>query len=109
MPHADNLPFSVIADPHKRLYAEFGVESSIRSVLDPHTWFPIVQSIGRSFGGIIFHGKALPSLNPGGGRYGLPADFLISSNGTVLAKKYGDHAYDQWSVDELLQLVKAYQ
>jgi hypothetical protein len=32
---------------------------------------------------------------------GLPADFLIGTDGRVLALKYGTDAYDQWSVDEL--------
>lgn len=36
------------------------------------------------------------------GHLGLPADFLINSNGRVIAAKYGKHAYDHWSVDELL-------
>ncbi|EUA90004.1 putative alkyl hydroperoxide reductase/ Thiol specific antioxidant/ Mal allergen [Mycobacterium ulcerans str. Harvey] len=36
---------------------------------------------------------------------GLPADFLIGSDGRVLATKYGNHADDQWSVDEPLDLV----
>jgi hypothetical protein len=38
---------------------------------------------------------------------GLPADFLIGSDGRVLAAKYGRHADDQWSVDELLDLAAA--
>jgi len=28
----------------------------------------------------------------------------IAADGSVAAVKYGVHAYDQWSVDELLQL-----
>lgn len=35
---------------------------------------------------------------------GLPADFLIDSTGRVVAVKYGRHANDQWSVDELLRV-----
>jgi hypothetical protein len=38
---------------------------------------------------------------------GLPADFLIGPDGRVLAVKYGSHADDQWSVDELLDLASA--
>ena len=45
-----------------------------------------------------------PALNPHGGRFGLPADFLIANDGKVLACKYGSHVYDQWSVDEILGL-----
>jgi hypothetical protein len=39
---------------------------------------------------------------PTGGQLGVPADFLIASDGRVIAAKYGQHAYDQWTVDELL-------
>lgn len=42
------------------------------------------------------------NLHPTGGHLGLPADFLIGSDGRVIACKYGMHADDQWSVDELL-------
>jgi hypothetical protein len=56
-------------------------------------------------------GKGRPSLRGAAGlgekHLGLPADFLISSGGRVLAAKYGSHADDQWSVDELLDLAGA--
>jgi len=29
---------------------------------------------------------------------------LVASDGRIVAAKYGLHAYDQWSVDELLKL-----
>jgi hypothetical protein len=47
-------------------------------------------------------------VNPVGGRYGLPADFLVAPDGLIVACKYGEHAYDQWSVDELLALVHSH-
>ncbi|MET4781484.1 hypothetical protein [Glaciihabitans sp. UYNi722] len=33
------------------------------------------------------------------------ADILVNSDGIVVAVKYGAHAGDQWSVDELLEIV----
>jgi hypothetical protein len=33
-----DAPFAVIADPTRRLYAQFGVVSSPRAVLDPRAW-----------------------------------------------------------------------
>lgn len=99
------LPFDVIADPGKRLYIEFGVESSPRSLLDPRAWSTIVRAIARSLGEIA-RGRPVPPLNPAGGRFGLPADFLIAPDGRVLALRYGAHAADHWSVDELLTLVR---
>jgi peroxiredoxin len=104
--HAADLPFSVIADPRKELYAEFGVESSVWALLDPRAWMPIIRGVTRSALRILTRRGRLPSLNPAGGRLGLPADFLIANDGRVLAVKYGSHAYDQWSVDELLALAQ---
>ncbi|WP_049876424.1 MULTISPECIES: hypothetical protein [Sorangium] len=34
-------------------------------------------------------------------------DFLVAPDGRVLASKYGEHAGDQWSVDEVLALTRA--
>jgi hypothetical protein len=44
-----------------------------------------------------------------GGHLGLPADILIDTDGTVIDAKYGKHAADQWSVDEILQHSKAHR
>jgi peroxiredoxin len=101
-PHVAGLPFPVVADPGKRLYAEFGVESAKRALLDPRVWLPIIRAVWLSLWGVLRHRRPIPSLNPHGGRFGLPADFLIAGDGRIVAVKYGEHAYDQWSVDELL-------
>jgi peroxiredoxin len=104
LPYTGHLPFHVIADAEKRLYKAFGVESGARALLDPRAWAPIMRGIIRSLGAIVRRKEPVPPLNPNGGRFGLPADFLIASDGRVLACKYGGHAYDQWSVDEILAL-----
>ena len=104
LPHAGDLPFDVVADPEKRLYAKFGVESAPRALLNPRAWFPVLRGIVVSAWGILGRREAIPPINPDGGSLGLPADFLIAPDGRVVACKHGDHAYDQWSVDELLAL-----
>jgi hypothetical protein len=45
-------------------------------------------------------------LRLAGGPIGLPGDFLIAPSGQIKAAKYGTHAYDQWSVDELIALAR---
>jgi hypothetical protein len=100
------LPFAIVADPDKHLYREFGVESSPRALLDPRAWPGIAKAIVAGLLGCLVHGRALPPLRPPGGRYGLPADFLVDRDGRVLAVHYGEHADDQWSVDELLALAE---
>jgi peroxiredoxin len=92
------LPFAVVADPDKRYYREFGVESGRRAVLDPRAWGAILRGSALTLAGAF----RPPAARPEGGRLGLPADFLIARSGRVLASKLGTHAYDQWSVDELL-------
>ncbi|SHN44310.1 peroxiredoxin-like family protein [Cryptosporangium aurantiacum] len=100
--HTADLPFPAVADPDKHLYREFGVESGRRALLDPRVWTTIVRAVVR---GLVAR-ERLPSPTQPNGRLGLPGDFLIAPDGTVVAQKYGEHAYDQWSVDELLAIVK---
>ncbi|MDH2430396.1 peroxiredoxin-like family protein [Sphaerisporangium sp. TRM90804] len=106
-PHAADLPFAVVADPGKRLYAEFGVESAPRALLDPRAWGAILRGVARDLVPVLRRRRPAPSLLPHGGRTGLPADFLIAPGGHVLARKYGAHADDQWSTEELLTHARA--
>ena len=95
--HAD-MPFAVIADPKDRLYAEFGVGSGLGAILNPRALLAAVPKIIRMF-------PRFPGIPPWGkGVFGLPADFLMATNGQIIACKYGTHADDQWSVDQLLAL-----
>lgn len=95
LPFQGSFPFDVIGDPEKRLYRRYGVESSLLSILSPAVWPALIK------GNLV---KKKPSVKgfPEGGPLGLPADFLVSPDGKILASYYGKHAYDQWSVDELL-------
>lgn len=98
-----DLPFTSIADPEKRLYAEFGVRSSLRAVLDPRA----LSAGTKGMPAALRRHKLKGTLGVGEHLLGLPADFFIAPSGLLLAVKYGTHAYDQWSVDEVLRLAKA--
>jgi len=97
LPFQGQFPFDVIGDPDKKLYREFGVESSVFAILNPSAWPAMIDGVGL---------KDRPQGDPEGGPLGLPADLLINSQGKVVASHYGKHAYDQWSVDEVLELAK---
>ena len=97
LPYQGRFPFDVIGDPTKALYRTYGVESSISALLSPKAW-------AASLKGILRKDKPEMKGMPNGGFLGLPAEFLISSDGSVRAVHYGAHAYDQWTVDELLGL-----
>ena len=106
-PHVADLPFDVVADPEKALYREFGVEAAPRALLHPKAWPAIVRAVAAVLPDVVRKRKPAPPAKPEGGRFGLPADFLIAPDGRVLASHHGTHVYDQWSVDELLNLLPA--
>lgn len=90
------FPFDIIADPGKFFYRKFGVEESIWAVLHPKAiWTAIKANLKRNN----------PKPVAENGILGLPADFLISPAGEILAVHYGKHAADQWTMEELLNKV----
>ena len=96
--HQGLLPFAAIADPEKKLYTEFGVEKmSPWMALNPRSWRAGARALTQAT-------SLRGATGKGEGHLGLPAEFLISSDGRVLAAKYGEVADDHWSVDELLAL-----
>lgn len=105
LPHQGQLPFAAIADPQRRLYDEFAVRRSVWSVLHPRAWTSAfkpaawsVAAVERRSGGRFGAGDTV---------LGLPADFLLDADGRIVARKYGKHANDQWSVDELLTIARS--
>lgn len=99
LPYQGDLPFDCIADPDKVFYRRFGVETSVVGMLHPRNLIAAMKGMTASF----------PShLSAGGeaGHMGMPADFLIDSDGFIVACHYGSYADDQWTVDELLALAK---
>jgi peroxiredoxin len=92
------LPFAVIADPGKVLYAEFGVQKmSPTAALHPRSWRAAGRALTRA-----------PSLRGAAGmgeqHMGQPANFLIGTDGRLVAVQYGRFVDEHWSVDELLAL-----
>lgn len=92
-----NTPYFMIADPKKKLYKQFGLENSWRALFS-------IKAMLSALKGLFKHGLGTPETLST--ELVVPADFLIDEHGKVVALKYGEHAYDQWSVDELLELVQ---
>src|SRR5215472_9288603 len=91
-----NVPFALVGDPKKALYRRFGVEASLG--------FLSLKALGAAVRGVA-HGHF--GLRLSGGPFGLPGEFLIAPSGQIKAVKYGTHAYDQWSVDELIAFARS--
>jgi peroxiredoxin len=104
--YQDDMPFAVVGDPEKALYRRFGVEASAKALLNPRAWRALPGGWRHAIANAIAHRRAPLPAAPTNGNFGLPADLLIASDGRVVAVRYGAHAYDQWSVDELLELAK---
>lgn len=100
--YQDDMPFVVIGDTDRELYRRFGVEHAARAILNPRAWRAILPGIAAALRRAYTRRRAPLPVTPNGGNLGLPADLLIAPNGTVVAAKYGHHAYDQWTVDQLL-------
>ncbi|HEX6506191.1 MAG TPA: peroxiredoxin-like family protein [Chloroflexota bacterium] len=100
--HEAELPFPLIADPERMLYRRLGVERRPSSLLSPRALRAAIAGLAAALGSHSTKRGALGPVKPTGGRFGLPADFLIAPDGRITALKYGRHAYDQWTVDELL-------
>ena len=100
--HDAELPFPLIADPERKLYRRLGVERRLRSLLRPRALRAAMAGQTAALRHKSTMRRALGPVTPTGGLLGLPADFLIAPDGRIAALKYGKHAYDQWTVDELL-------
>jgi peroxiredoxin len=98
--HHGNVPFAVVADPGGKLYTDFGVGSGLSALLNPRVLLLALPNVIRMLPGL----PGMPSS--GESALGLPADFLIATDGQVRACMYGAHADDQWSVDELLAVAR---
>ena len=96
------LPFPLIADPERELYRRLGVERGPSSLVSMRALRAAIAGEAAALRHQSTMRGALGPVKPTGGRLGLPADFLIAPDGRIAALKYGQHAYDQWTVDELL-------
>jgi peroxiredoxin len=101
--HEAELPFPLVADPKRELYRRFGVERGAGSLLSGRALRAAMAGEAAAIRKRNPTRGVLGPVKPTGGRFGLPADLLIARDGRITALKYGQHAYDQWTVDELLE------
>ena len=100
--HEAELPFALVADPQRELYRRLGVEHRLSALLNARALRAAIAGLTTALGKHSTKRGPLGPIKPTGGRSGLPADFLIDPDGRLVAVNYGQHAYDQWTVDELL-------
>jgi peroxiredoxin len=95
-PNFDEVPgLHLIADPDKTLYDAYHAEFLWRRLLSVATWAETLVSFARGY---------LPQFNRfQGGIIGVPCDFLLDNNGTIIATHYGRHFGDSWTAADALQ------
>lgn len=98
------LPLTVVADPDWLLYREFAMETGLRALADPRAWWATIRRENAMLLPRDNSDYASAESRASAKHFGLPADFLIEPDGTVIAAQYGRHADDQWSVDQLLKV-----
>lgn len=101
------LPFAVVADPERIYYREFGVEVGPRSVAHPRALWSAMRGYAKIAANRRDPANVGVGMGDGSTHLGLPADFLIHPDGTLAAVKYGRHADAQWSVDQLLEIIRS--
>ena len=90
-----DLPFDAVGDREKRYYRQVGVESS---------WSAVSPAAIQAALASILRGKF--GIKMTGGPLGLPAEFLVGPDCRIKAAHYRKHAYDQWSVETILDLAR---
>jgi peroxiredoxin len=93
---ATQVPFTVIADPQKKIYAQYGLEKKgILSLLKPRVIHALFQASGEGFK----QGKIDGELGQ------IPAEFLIREDGVIHTAFYGTHVADHipwWQVERFM-------
>lgn len=96
-----SLPFDVVADPERRVYAKFGVTKSLTRTLRPKS----IRSGVRAR-------RAMPNDGRGPGLERpltmIPAEFFVDTTGTIAATHYGEFLGDVWSSETIVRFAKAH-
>ena len=95
-PNFEEVPgLHLIADPEKALYRAYQAEFLWRRLLSAASWRETFASLVRGY---------LPQFTRfQGGIVGIPSDFLLDEQGTIIATHYGQHFGDSWTAADALQ------
>ena len=89
------LPFELVADPDKRIFAAYGVEASLRGMF--------TGQVARDYGRAMAAGYRSKPLGHHGGITGHPADFILDADGVIRHAHYGTDYSDSLGVEAAIQ------
>lgn len=91
-----DCPFPIIADPDKKMYKQYGVESSFLKLLIGSANLKMVK---EAFQKGFYPGKV------DGDKKTVPADFLIDENFTIKKAFYGSHIGDHIPFEDIEEFI----
>ena len=93
------FPFTVIADPEKKIYNQYGLYSSMVATMRSMTKVSrIIKGLRAGFKMIIFQR---------GDMHLMPADFLINTDGIIEQAYYGTTSGDHIETESILEFAKS--
>jgi peroxiredoxin len=91
--HRPRVPFDIVGDPTKHIFAAYGVEKSWAVMLSP--------AVALDYAAALWNGFPPDLLPSDGGITGNPADFMIDADGRIAHAHYGRHDADSLAVPQI--------
>src|SRR5215469_4457070 len=92
----DLAPFDLVADPTKRVFRQYGVETGLRGLFSPTVMREYLKALG------VGYKPGLTTFDVG--ITGNPADFLIDADGKIAYAHYGTHYADSLDARQVAEL-----
>lgn len=89
-------PFALAADPDKRIFKAYGVETGWAGMFSPTVMRDYIQALNAGF--------PAGMLTSDGGVTGKPADFIIDAEGKIAFAHYGRHYADSLDAAEIVEI-----
>lgn len=89
-------PFDLVADPEKRIFRAYGVETGLAGMFSP--------AVMRDYLRALMAGFPPGMLTSDGGITGNPADFIIDADGRVAFAHYGRHYADALDARQIAEI-----
>lgn len=91
-----DCPFPIIADPEKKMYKQYGIESSfLKLLIGLANWKSSKEAFQKGF----YPGKVEGDMKT------VPADFLIDENFTIRKAFYGSHIGDHIPFEDIEKFI----
>lgn len=92
----EDAPFALVADPRKRIFRQYSVETSLAGMFSPTVMRDYMRALAAGF--------PPGMLTSEGGITGNPADFIVDADGRIAFARYGRHYADSLTAAEAAEV-----